>query len=293
MFAILGATGKAGRASIKRLRAADKPVRAVMRDAARAEEFIAMGCETAIADHRDAASLRAALAGATAVQAIIPMSVAVEDAVADMDAMIDNVAAAIEDARPETVLAISDYGAQNPTGTGLTLTFHRIEQRFGALSANLIFLRSAEHMQNWARQFAIAAKSGVMTTLHHPLTKIFPTVSAADVGDAGAELLMAPQSSSPRIVHIEGPRRYTPLEIANAASAALGRAIEMRELPRDQWLQTFAHAGMSASYAKLVEELYDTHNAGGIEVEEGGEARRGATELADVFASLAAAVSRA
>lgn len=291
MFAILGATGKAGRAAIKKLRGEGKPVRAVMRDASRAGEFIAMGCETAIADHRDAASLRAALAGASAVQAIIPMSVTIDDAVADMDAMIDNVAVAIEAVRPQTVLAISDYGAQHPAGTGLTLTFHRIEQRFGALPANLIFLRSAEHMQNWARQFSIAAKSGVLTTLHHPLTKIFPTVSAADVGEVAAELLMSPGASSPRIVHIEGPRRYTPLEIAEAASVALGREIEMRELPRDQWLQTFVRAGMSASYAKLVEELYDTHNAGGIEVEEGGDAWRGATELRDVFASLAQAKS--
>ena len=48
-----------------------------------------------------------------------------------------------------------------------------------------------------------------------------------------------------------------------------------------------ARAGMSPSYATLVADLYDTHNAGGVDVEEGvGEVRRGETELREVFASL-------
>ncbi|MBN8938863.1 MAG: NAD(P)H-binding protein [Rhizobiales bacterium] len=288
MFVIMGATGKVGRATIAALRRRGAPVRAVLREASKAAEFAALGCETAIADLRDAEALRAAIAGAGAVQVICPMSMAAADAPADMRGMIETMAGALDAVRPAKVLAISDYGAERAAGTGVTLTFHALEARLRALPTGLTLLRSAEHMQNWSRLAKAAAASGILPSLHHPLTKLFPTVSASDVGLVAADLLAAGDAAaSPRIVHVEGPRRYTPVDVAEALASVAGRPIVARELPRPDWIAALTLGGLGMSYARLVTELYDAHNAGAIDVEPGaGDVRYGATELRDVLAAI-------
>jgi NAD(P)H dehydrogenase (quinone) len=288
MFVILGATGKIGGATIGALRRAGAPVRAVMRDQDKAAPFLKTGCDCAIANIGDAAALARAMDGAEAVQVLCPME---PQAVVATDAMrrsIDALAEAIVLSRPKTVLAISDYGAHLSNGAGLTMTFHWLEGALRRAAPNLILVRSAEHMQNWARVLAVAAATGALPSLHQPLTKLFPTVSAFDVGAVCAELLLASKpNDGVRVVHVEGPQRYTTLDVAGAMSAVLGRDVAARELPRSDWEVLLGRGGMSASYARLVADLYDVHNAGRIDVEEGGEIRRGASDLVTAFAPLA------
>jgi uncharacterized protein YbjT (DUF2867 family) len=139
-------------------------------------------------------------------------------------------------------------------------------------------------MQNWARSLRPAMATGVLASLHHPLDKRFPTVSAPDVGLIAADLLAAAEAP-PRILHAEGPQRYTALDVAAALAGPLGRPVQAVALPRGQWEPALAAGGLSEGYVRLITDLYDAHNAGRIEVE-GGEIRRGTTPLAEVLASL-------
>jgi NAD(P)H dehydrogenase (quinone) len=287
MFAILGATGKVGRATIAGLLGRGLPVRAVVRDAARALDLARAGCDMKVADLRDAQALTSALEGARAVQVICPMSMRAQDALADMRAIVENVATALEATQPRTVVVISDYGAEVGSGTGVTLLFHELEARLSRLDGTTTFLRSAEQMQNWVRILTFAAESGVLPSMHHPLTKAFPTVSATDVGAAAADLLVNSAKVRRRVVHIEGPRRYTALDVAATLAALVGRPVTAQELPRSEWLPVLVRAGLGESYARLVVELYDAHNCGRIDAERAaGEVRRGRTELHEVFSSL-------
>lgn len=290
MFAILGATGKVGRTTIRALRKAGAPVRAVARDRLRAEPLAALGCEIAIADLRDGGALARAFEGASAVQIILPVSAQADDAFAEMTRSIETIGEATERARPPTVLAISDYGAELSSGTGVTALFHALEKRLARIPSRPIFLRSAEHMENWSRVIKATARTGVLPSLHHPLTKLFPTVSAFDVGASAADLLLSPAEGGilPHVVHIEGPRRYTPADVAQTMRFLLGREVTAQELPRTEWGATLRAGGLSESYARLVIELYDAHNAGRIDAEPGvGEIRRGRTDLVDGLRPLA------
>ncbi|WP_394840268.1 NmrA family NAD(P)-binding protein [Pendulispora rubella] len=288
MFAILGATGKVGRATIRMLLAHGYPVRAIVRDVAKAAEFKAAGCEVVVAHLGDKASLEAAFAGTVVAQVICPVLARSDDAFAEMTGAIDTLAEALAAAHAPSIMAISDYGAELPEGTGVTRVFHHLEKRLRVLDAALTFLRSAEHMQNVARFAGYAAETGTFPTMHHPLTKLYPTVSADDVGVIAAELLMETRASAhPRVVHVEGPCRYTPLDVAEALGSIVGREVVARELPRSEWLPSLKRAGIGDSYAQLVVELYDAHNAGRIDAEAGrGEVRRGTTKLRDAVAGL-------
>lgn len=287
MHAILGASGKVGRTTIAALRKAGVPVRAVLRNPAKAQEFSELGCEIAIADANDHQSLAAALNGAGVIQVICPVDVRASQAFSSMMRLIDTLGDALAAAKPHTILAISDYGAQHSSGTGVTVIFHALERRLRMLDSRLVLLRSAEHMENWARLAKAAAEYGRLPSFYHPLTKLLPTVSASDVGSIAAELLLEGKDAPVRVVHVEGPRRYTPNDVAAAIGSLAGRAVIAQPLPEADWQAVLLRAGLSDDYARLLVELYGAHNAGRIDVESDvGEVRRGKTELVDVLRRL-------
>jgi uncharacterized protein YbjT (DUF2867 family) len=285
MIAIIGATGKVGGATARELRNRGQAVRAVVRDRANAGEIEAIGCEIAVADVRDTEALGSAIAGADAVQVICPINFRAVDARAEFSAMIDSIVTALVAAKPRRILAISDYGAHLEIDTGITSTFHELEAKLGALPGEVIFLRSAEHMQNLRRVARAAIDTGVFPSLHHPLDKIFPTVSAYDVGAISADLLLDP--NPPRIVHAEGPRRYRPIDVARMLTEITGREVRAIELPRTEWDAALLRGGLSPSYVELVTRLNEVHNTGAIDVEaDAGPVRRGATDLSDVLKTI-------
>jgi NAD(P)H dehydrogenase (quinone) len=106
-----------------------------------------------------------------------------------MGKTIDAIASALTEIRPAKVLAISDYGAQLSDGTGITMIFHYLEEQFRRLPSTVAFLRSAEHMQNWARVIKVASETGVLPSLHRPVSKRFPTVSAQRFNFAIAQMI--------------------------------------------------------------------------------------------------------
>ncbi|CAB3803742.1 hypothetical protein LMG28614_05878 [Paraburkholderia ultramafica] len=289
MFVIFGAAGNVGRMSATALRRAGREVRAVVRDEQQGGPLAAIGCEIAVADLSDAASVARVIDGAHAVQMLCPVPRAHADPEAAMRHMIDVSVAALRANPPSRVLALSDYGAEQPGGTGITTLFHHLETQLRSVDAQLTFLRAAEHMHNWARVLPMALAQGVLPSLHHPLSKLFPTVAAQDVGLLAAELLLdaGVPLASPRVVSIEGAERVSALDVARTLDELTGRPVAAHEVPRGEWAAVLQRAGLSEHHARLITDLYDAHNAGRIDVEARVSERRfGATTLAQAFAAM-------
>jgi NAD(P)H dehydrogenase (quinone) len=292
MYVIFGASGKVGSATTAALRKAGKAVRAVVRDERQAERFAAIGCETAVADLADSHAVRSAIKGAHAVQILCPIPAADTDPGATMREMIDIATDALLAHPPAAVLALSDYGAEVPEGTGITQIYHYMETRLQPLATRLVLLRSAEHIENWARVIPVALAKGVLPSLHHPVTQAFATVAARDVGAIAAQLLLdvdgsnQTQSNRTRIVSVEGPQRVSAGDVAQALSDIAKRSVPALALPRTEWHATLLHAGLTENHARLITELYDAHNAGKIDAEPRTERRFGVTPLREVVATL-------
>ena len=296
MFVIFGASGKVGSVTAAALRHAGKAVRAVVRDERQAQRFAAIGCETVMADLTDSQAVRSAIEGAYAVQILCPVPATDTDPEATMRHVIDVAADALHASPPVAVLALSDYGTEVPEGTGITLLYRYLEARLTPLRTRLTLLRSAEHMENWARVIPAALARGVLPSLHHPLTKTFPTVAARDVGTIAAQLLLdgddsddadEMRSDRPRIVSVEGPQRISAIDVAQVLSDVAKHTVSALALPRGEWSATLRHAGLTENHTRLIAELYDAHNAGKIDVEAGQTERRfGATPLSEAIASM-------
>jgi NAD(P)H dehydrogenase (quinone) len=126
-----------------------------------------------------------------------------------------------------------------------------------------------------------------LPSFHDPLDKVFPTISAPDVGRIAADLWLRPASGNAvEIFHAEGPRRYSAHDVAAALSQLLDRAIDAQAVPRPQWQATFERI-LNASLASLLIKANDAQNAGGlVDVEMGGEVCHGSTELIDALRPL-------
>lgn len=282
MFAIVGAAGKVGYSTSVALRKAGVPVRAVLRDEAKAGPLSKIGCDIALADLQDPAALGWAIANADAVQVILP-----PDGAEEMGRSIESLAEALRQARPTRVLAISDYGAHVGEDIGMPSMYRIFEERLRQLEMPKVFLRSAEHMQGWGLLIPSAAATGILPSFHAPVEMAFPTISAPDLGLIAVDLLLHPNAGTdPQVVHAEGVRRYSANDVAMTLSQLLGRTVTAQAVPRSQWQENFERF-LSESAAKLLVDLYDAHNKGRlVDVEPNGDVRYGTTSLIDALRPL-------
>lgn len=290
MYVIFGATGKVGRSTVSYLRNEGCKVRAVVRDPAQCEAQTRLGCEAAVADLSDELSVRRALEGAQAVQMLCPVPYGAADPAARMRHTMTTAARALSDHPHLHVLALSDYGAEIAAGKGIPMLYRELETRLGDVAPRLTLLRSAPHMQNWARVLPFAMSRGLLATLNHPIDQRFPTVSAKDVGVVAAQLLLdGPVTNGIRVVSVEAAQRYSADDAARALGDVCGSNIEAHPLPRAEWSAMLMKAGMNSNMADLVIETGDAQNEGLVDAEQGTERRFGPTRLRDVMADMVAA----
>jgi uncharacterized protein YbjT (DUF2867 family) len=109
-------------------------------------------------------------------------------------------------------------------------------------------------------------------------------VATADVGRVAAELLQENWNGR-KMVELEGPRRFTPNDIAAAFSKAMGRSIKIEAVPPEKWEAIFKSQGMTNPTPRI--QMLTGFNEGWIDFE-GGEANslKGVVPLETVIREL-------
>ncbi|WP_118178940.1 NmrA family NAD(P)-binding protein [Paraburkholderia phosphatilytica] len=285
MYAVTGITGKVGGAVARELLAAGRQVRAVVRDAARADAWKSRGCELAIARMEDAATLAAAFEGVEGVFILPPPEFDPAPGFPEARRVIDAVSAALRIAQPPKVVLLSTIGAQ-ATETNLLTQRTLMEQALNDLPMPVTFLRPGWFMENAAWDVASARDDGVIASYLQPLDRAVPMIATADVGRVSAELLQQTWSGL-RIVELEGPRRVSPNELAAAFARVLGRAVRAEVVERTTWEALFRAQGMQQPLPRM--RMLDGFNEGWIDFEGSPEAiMRGRIDVDAVVRELVA-----
>lgn len=283
MYAITGITGKVGGAVARTLLAAGQPVRAVVRDAARARTWAERGCEVVTAGMDDAASLAAAFEGAQGVFILPPSDFDPSPGFPEARVVIDAVRAALQSAVPEKVVCLSTIGAQ-ATETNLLTQRTLMEQALGTLPMPVTFLRPGWFMENAAWDVTPARDAGTIPSFLQPLDKPLPMVATADVGRVAAQLLLE-RWRGVRVVELEGPQRVTPIDIAKTFARILGHAVTAEVVRRDTWEALFRSQGMKEPSPRM--RMLDGFNEGWITFEgEDADIVKGEVELETVLRGL-------
>ena len=260
MYAITGITGKVGGAVARTLLAAGQPVRAVVRDAARARSWAELGCEVVTADMDDAATLTAAFEGTQGVFILPPSEFDPSPGFPEARAVIDAVRGALQSAAPGKVVCLSTIGAQ-ATETNLLTQRTLMEQALSTLPMPVAFLRPGWFMENAAWDVAPARDTGTIPSFLQPLDKPVPMVATADVGRVAGQLLLEVWRGV-RVVELEGPQRVTPIDIADTFARILGHAVVAEVVQRDTWDALFRSQGMKEPLPRM--RMLDGFNEGWI-----------------------------
>ena len=285
MYAITGITGQVGGALARALLAAHQPVRAIVRDAGKAREWAALGCEIAFASMNDASALAGAFEGAEGVFVLPPSEFDPAPGFPEARAVIEAVVTALEWARPGKVVCLSTIGAQ-AAETNLLSQRTLLEQALSTLAIPVAFLRPAWFMENFAWDVAAARDKGVLASFLQPLDKRVPMIATADIGRVAAELIQQNWSGC-RVVELEGDHRISPNEAAATFAKVLGHAVKAQVVPRETWMNLFKSQGMKNPEPRI--RMLDGFNEGWIEfASKGSDIVKGQTKLETVLRELVA-----
>jgi len=281
---VLGGTGRVGSATTRALLDLGEPVIVVTRDENRGAALKHRGAQLAIADIRDVDGLRAVFRGGKCAFLLNPPADPSGDTDAEERATVAAIIEALSGSGLEKLVAQSTYGARPGARCGDLTVLYEFEQRLAAQSIPAMIHRGAYYMSNWAGMLDAVRETGRLPSFF-PGDLSLPMVSPDDLGLAAALRLTEPVTNTGTL-HIEGPQRYTPRDVAEAFSDALKRPVQVQEIPRGELEATFRRFGFSwqaaASYARMTRAVIDA------ETETADALLRGDTSLRDYVGSIVA-----
>jgi uncharacterized protein YbjT (DUF2867 family) len=279
MHIILGGTGHVGSAVATTLLAANEPVTIVSHDPLKGEAWKAKGAKVAIADVHDVEALRFILRSGSRAFLLNPPATPRTDTDAEEQRTIAAMLAAVEGSGLEKLVVESTYGAQPGDRCGDLSTLWEMERGVAEQAIPYAINRGAYYFSNWTANLDEVRETGVLRTMFDADFEL-PMVAPEDLGRHAAALMTDDRTGT---FHVEGPRRYTPRDVANAFAAALGRTVHVETTPRAQWMPAFKSLGFSNSAA----ESYSRMTAATVEAPDfPGDPVRGTVSLEDYVAEL-------
>lgn len=268
MYAIMGITGQVGSATARHLLDNGQRIRAIVRDKAKAAAWAARGAEITIADWSDADALAAAFSNTLGAFVMLPANFAPSPDFSEPRALVQTLTAALREARPPKVVALSSIGAQHDRDLGLITQLHLLENALDTLPMPRAHVRAAWFMENIRWDVARAQSEGRLVSYLQPLERAIPMVSTDDIGRTIASTLVETWSGR-RVIELEGPRRYSPLDMAQALAAVLEHDVEATTVPRERWAAYFEDEGMPPDRTGPRIAMLDGFNSGWIDFESG------------------------
>jgi uncharacterized protein YbjT (DUF2867 family) len=282
MHVIMGGTGHVGSATAESLLGRGAAVTIVTRDAARAGKWRAMGAEIAEADVADVASLRLAFRRGRRAFLLNPPA----DVTTDTDAVerrsVANILEALEDSGLEKVVAESTGGAQPGQRIGDLSVLWEFEEGLRRQSIPAAINRAAYYMSNWDGLLETVRGTGKLPTMYAADLPI-PMVAPRDLGEAATDRLLSALDDT-GIRYVEGPRRYTSADVAQAFAKALGLPVQVDVTPRENWKAAFLALGFSDAAADSYTRMIAVSVDSGFDMPD--DAIRGATTLEDYIRDL-------
>ena len=288
MFTILGITGNVGGSTAKALLDAGKKVRGIVRDKAKAAHWAKQGVELVTGDISDTESLVKAMQGCEGVFVMNPPNFAPKPGFPEARAALSNIHAALAKATPPKAVYLSSVGAQHDRGLGLITQSHMLEEIMGKLPIANAFIRPAWFLENYQWDVPSARESGQIDVYLEPATKEFPMVATQDIGELAAKTLLESWKGN-RVLELEGPKRYSPLDAGKAFSKVLGREVNAHPIPRSQWQEKFVAQGAPVDCTGARIEMVEGFISGWIDFE-GGDAEHfmGKLTIDEVIKNLVA-----
>jgi uncharacterized protein YbjT (DUF2867 family) len=243
MYVIAGVSGHVGSVVATNLLAKKERVKVIVRDTAKGQNWSAKGAEVAIGSLQDSAFLTTALKGAKGFFVLLPPDMAPPDIYATQRRGADAIGIAVAASKVPHVVMLSSVGADLESGTKLTA------------------IRAAYFQENVGMSLGPAKQSGIVPSFP-PADAPMPMIATKDIGELAAKCLLEPAAKS-EIVDLAGPA-YSMRQIAEKLGTALGKKLQVVEIPQAGWRDAMKQAGMPDHVIAPYLDMYTGFGTGAI-----------------------------
>ena len=251
-FLITGATGKTSALVVAQLLAKNASVRALVRDAAKAQALKDKGVELAVGDFDKPESLTAALEGVTSVFLVTPPH-------PDASGMVDRfLAVATKSPSRPRIVRLSAIKGSDHGPTDNTRTHGRADRAIQDSGLPYVILRPNYFMQNFFGSADTILGQGMIFSATGDARLGF--IDVRDIADVAAAVLLD-RAWDRGIYELTGPASLSYHDVARELGAALGREVKYVPVTVDQVRESIMKKGWgdwmagimadySAAYAK-------------------------------------------
>lgn len=283
MLVVAGVSGHVGSVVASKLIEAGRPVRVIVRDAAKGEAWAARGAEVAVGSLEDSAFLEGALAGADGFFTLLPPNFAAADIYGWQRQAAQIIADAVAAAGVKHTVILSSVGADLDAGNGPIKGLFHLEQALRKTHTTLTAIRAGYFQENVANSLAPAQMAGIFPNFAPSADYPMPMIATRDIGALAAqELLAGPRVSE--VIDLHGPA-YSIRQVASKLGEALGKSLHVLDIPASEHVSAMVQAGLPASVAEVYAEMYAGFASGRIQPR-GDRFVQGTTEIDSVIASL-------
>ena len=272
MFVIAGVTGHVGAVAAGRLLDKKQKVKVIVRDAAKGAPWSKRGAEVAVGLLDDRAFLTGVLKGADGFFTLLPPDMRPPDFYANQVRASDAIAGAVKASGVRNVVMLSSVGADLESGTGPIKWLHYLENALRGTGTVLSALRAGYFQENVGQVLGAARAQGIYPNFGAPHDAPMPMIAT----------LEKPKKSE--IVDLHGPA-YSVNQVVEKLGAALGKKLQIVDIPEPGWVPALTQAGMPQHVATVFAEMYHGFGSGKIKPS-GDRMVQGKTTLDEVIKSL-------
>ena len=284
MFVVAGVTGHVGSVVAEKLLAAGKPVKVVVRDSAKGAAWARKGAEVAVGELGDTAFLAGALKGASAFFTLLPPPPFSEtDFYGAQKRMVDAIAGAVKASGVAHVVILSSVGADLSEGNGPIRGLFHLENALRATGTKLSAIRAGYFQENVGNSLAPAKHMGIFPNFAASADYPMPMIATKDIGALAAESLLSPPAKNEN-VDLHGPA-YSIRQIAEKLGAALGKTLQVVDIPQAGWVDAMMQGGLPKHVAEVFADMYAGFGTGKIGPK-GDRMVQGKTEIDEVIKGL-------
>jgi uncharacterized protein YbjT (DUF2867 family) len=258
-------------------------VRALVRDREKAAKWADQDVELVEGDWNDATAIAEALKGVEGASVMLPSVWAPSPDYREAKGVIANYIEAFSKVVPSRVVAFSSMGANRTNGVGMITALSLLEQGFRNLPSPVAFVRAGGFFENFL--FGLqAAQGGTLPVFYSPTNRKSTMVASDDIGAEVATLLTGPAWSGHRVIELGS--MVSADEVASQLGEVLRLDVKAFAVPRAGWADAFQQFGIPKGHTGAAEEMYESINAGWMDLGvTGTEHVAGTTSARDVFAT--------